>query len=276
MVNRVQRTPETGLRGEKLAESEEVTDVWSDPARYNRKPTGIVSVGGTLYLAVQDLRYGEGAFDDAPAASISRSDDHGRTWTRTSVPMFDDHRFTTVFFADFGRDSEHAVSALGADDGSYVYAYGQDWNWRASGAGTVPDPVDLYLARVPADAVQQRDRWEFFTGLDRDRPTWSARIEDKSPVLHDPLRRFLDTRPGKAGALTVVSQGHVLYNAPLDRYIYASWTDPTFELYEAPRPGGRGSGSTCTAPGSSSGTRRATRTTGRRTAATGPSCRRGT
>ncbi|MEJ5943961.1 DUF4185 domain-containing protein [Pseudokineococcus basanitobsidens] len=238
VVNRVQGTPETGLRGEKLAESEEVARVWSDPERYNRKPTGIVCVGGVLYLAVQDLRYGEAAFDDAPAASISRSDDHGRTWTTTDEPMFTDHRFTTVFFADLGRDSEHAVPTLGPVDGAYVYAYGLDWNWRTSNAGTVPDPVDLYLARVPGDAVQDRKSWEFLTGVRDGHPSWSPRIEDKAPVLHDPLRRFPDTRPGKNGALTVVSQGHVLYNAPLDRFLYASWSDPTFELYEAPRPWG--------------------------------------
>lgn len=239
VVSRIAGTPETGLTGEKLAESEAVADVWGDPAQYNRKPTGIVCVGGVLYLAVQDLRTADTPFDDAPNASISRSDDHGRTWVKTPTAMFTDHRFTTIFFADFGKDSAEAVPALGAHDGAYVYAYGMDWNWRASNAGSVPDPVDLYLARVPVAHVQDRSQWVFFSGTDTGgRPTWSPRIEEKAPVLHDPLRRFVDTRPGKSGNLTVVSQGGVLYNRALKRYLYTSWTDPSFEMYEAPQPWG--------------------------------------
>jgi hypothetical protein len=239
VVNRISGTPETGLTGVKLAESAQVANVWGDPAKYNRKPTGMVCVNETLYLAVQDLRYGDNAFDDVPNASISRSDDHGKTWHKTEQAMFTDHRFTTIFFIDFGKNSEHATRALGRRDGSYVYAYGMDWNWRLSGSGTVPDPVDLYLGRVPAGKVQDRTQWEFFTGTDRHgSPTWNRRIEKKVPVLHDPLRRYLDTRPGKSGNLTVVSQGGVLYNAPLKRYLYSSWSDPSFELYESPTPWG--------------------------------------
>lgn len=239
VVNRIDGTPETGLTGAKLAESAEVANVWADPAQYNRKPTGMVCVDGVLYLAVQDLKSGDNAFDDVPNASISRSDDHGRTWRKTSSAMFTDHRFTTIFFLDFGKNSENAVPALGHRDGGYVYAYGLDWNWRLSASGTVPDPVDLYLARVPAPSVQDRSAWEFFTGPDRhDRPQWTKRIEDKQPTLHDPLRRYVDTRPGQSGNLTVVSQGGVLYNRALDRYLYTTWTDPSFEFYESPTPWG--------------------------------------
>ncbi len=239
VVNRITGTPETGLTGVKLAESDEVATVWADPTRYNRKPTGMVCAGGVLYLAVQDLRFADPAFDDAPNASISRSDDHGVTWAKTTEPMFTDHRFTTVFFADFGRDSANIEHALGARDGAYVYAYSTDGNWRASNSGAVPDPVDLYLARVPADAVQDRRQWRFFTGTDRrGTPRWSPAIEAKVPVLHDPLRRYPDPRPGQVGNLTVISQGGVLYNRALDRYIYTSWTDPSFEFYEAPHPWG--------------------------------------
>lgn len=238
VVSRIAGTPETGLTGEKLAESEQVANVWADPTKYNRKPTGMVCTGGVLYLAVQDLKYGELAFDDVPNASISRSDDHGKTWQKTDKAMFTDYRFTTVFFLDFGKNSAHAVPALGRHDGAYVYAYGMDWNWRLSSANIVPDPVDLYLGRVPADSVQDRAKWEFFTGTRGRTPTWSARIEDKVPVLHDPLRRYLDPRPGQGGNLTVVSQGGVLYSPAFKRYIYSSWSDPSFELYESPTPWG--------------------------------------
>ncbi|SDT46841.1 DUF4185 domain-containing protein [Microlunatus soli] len=239
VVNRIAGTPETGLTGERLAASAQVAAVWGDPKLFNRKPTGMVCVNGVLYLAVQDLRYGDDAFNDVPNASISRSDDHGRTWKITEQAMFTDYRFTTIMFADFGKDSEHAVPALGADDGRYVYAYGLDWNWRASFNGIVPDPIDLYLARVPDDAVQDRARWEFFVGLDdQDRPRWSSRITDKVPVLHEPMRRYPDPRPGKNGSDTIIAQGGVLYNAPLRRYLYSTWTAGGLEFFEAPQPWG--------------------------------------
>jgi hypothetical protein len=53
----------------------------------------MICVDGVLYLAVQDLALD---FDDAPAATICRSDDKGRTWTwDKSAPMFGDYVFTT-------------------------------------------------------------------------------------------------------------------------------------------------------------------------------------
>jgi hypothetical protein len=239
VVNRIDGTPETGITGAKLAESDQVANVWADPAQYNRKPTGMVCVGGVLYIAVQDLKSGTNAFDDVPNASISRSDDHGKTWQKTATAMFPDHRFTTIFFLDFGKNSQESVPALGPLDGRYVYAYGLDWNWRKSVTGTVADPLDLYLARVPAGAVQDRTQWTFFTGADHSgKPRWSSAIEDKQPVLHDGTRRYLDVRPGNSGNLPVVSQGGVLYNKALRRYIYTSWTDPSFEFYESPTPWG--------------------------------------
>ncbi|HEX3814056.1 MAG TPA: hypothetical protein VHX59_14565 [Mycobacteriales bacterium] len=238
VVNRIDGTPATGLTGVKLAESEQVANVWADPKEYNRKPTGMVCVDGVLYLAVQDLKSGTNAFDDVPNASISRSDDHGKTWKITSTAMFPDYRFTTIFFLDFGKNSENAVPALGRADGGYVYAYGLDWNWRSSGAGTVPDPVDMYLARVPAASVQDRAKWTFYTGMNHGQPQWSPRIEDKQAVLHDATRRYLDLRPGQSGNLPVISQGGVIYNKALKRYLYTSWTDPSFEFYESPTPWG--------------------------------------
>src|SRR5215475_12950661 len=109
---------------------------------YNRKSTGMVCVNGTLYLAIQNLnKTPEAPFDDAPSASISKSTDHGVTWTwDKSAPMFSDHKFTTIFFLDFGKNNANAID-------KYVYAYGLDNNWRQA-FGTVLDPVDVYLARV--------------------------------------------------------------------------------------------------------------------------------
>lgn len=242
VVNKVYGDPSRGISGERLASGDEVAPIWSDPEKYNRKPTGMVSVDGILYLAVQDLNKepGEGfqgrTFNDAPAATIVKSTDKGRTWTWDPTgPMFRDHTFTTVMFLDYGRDYANNVF----DD--YVYAYGLDYNWRASFSKTVPDPTRLYLARVPKWGLQDVGTWEFYTGDLEGNASWSKRgdIAAKKPVLVDE-RRVYENVPGNTGpeAMTVLSQGGIVYNKPLDRYIYASWTEYTFEFYEAPRPWG--------------------------------------
>ncbi len=78
-------------------------------------------------------------FNEAPTATIVRSDDLGRTWSWPDEPMFTDHTFTTVMFLDLGQ----------ANGGSeQVYAYGIDGNWRTSFSKIVADPTELFLGRV--------------------------------------------------------------------------------------------------------------------------------
>jgi hypothetical protein len=236
VVNRITGTPAADdLAGTALAFGDAVGQVWSG-ADFTRKPTGMLCVDGVIYLAVQDLRHD---FNEAPAATIARSDDRGKTWTwDTTAPMFDDHEFTTIFFADFGKDAEHAP------DG-YAYAYGLDGNWRDSFDDSVPDPTELFLARVPTDSVQDRATWEFYAGEPGDaEPTWTDDIGDKRPVLVDDRRQH----PGDGGVeagqtvgahdLSVISQGGVTYVPAQDRSLYTSWTELTFEFYAAPQPWG--------------------------------------
>ncbi|WP_159001387.1 hypothetical protein [Streptomyces sp. SBT349] len=215
------------LTGHQL--STDVGQVWTP--EHSRKPTGMACVDGDLYLAVQDLAFD---FNDAPAATIARSTDKGETWTwDRSAPMFGEGVFTTVMFLDYGRDYAHAP-----DD--YVYAYGLDHNWRDSFNDRVPDPVDLYLGRVPQDSVMDRGAWEFVSGTDGSgAPTWSSDIAERAPVLHDDRHIYQDVfTDNRVENTTVLGQGGIVYNAPLDRYIYTSWTEYTFEFYESPTPWG--------------------------------------
>lgn len=240
-VSRISGTPETGLRGMRLAAGAELGPIWVN-GTYNRKPTGIVAVDGDrdghdeLYLVVQMLNDAPNndAFNDVPAASIVRSNDYGVTWTPTKNPMFTNYTFTTVWFLDYGKSQMHA-SVLGPDGSQYVYAYGLDHNWRDSISGTVPDPQSLYLARAPVASIQDISKWEFFSGT-ASTPEWNTDIERRKPVLHDTQRVYRggETKDG----FSVLSQGSVVYNAPLNRYLYTSWTDYTFEFYEAPQPWG--------------------------------------
>jgi hypothetical protein len=218
------------LWGRTISAGDSLGQVWTSGRRYNRKPTGMLCVDGTMYVAIQDLNLN---YDDAPAASISKSVDHGVTWTWDhSGPMFNNYKFTTLMFLDYGKNYENAID-------QYVYVYGLDNNWRDSFTHTVPDPVDLYLARVPRTSVQDRSAWEFFAGLDdQGNPRWSTNIKDKSTVLHDERRVYSKLTSTEVSNLTVLGQGGIVFNKPLNRYIYTSWTEYTFEFYEAPTPWG--------------------------------------
>ncbi|MFI2510465.1 FG-GAP-like repeat-containing protein [Streptomyces sp. NPDC018972] len=216
-----------GLTGSQL--STDVGQIWS--AGHNRKPTGMACVNGDLYLVVQDLAHD---FNDAPAATIARSTDKGRTWTwDRNRPMSGGGVFTTVMFLDYGKNYANAP-----DD--HVYAYGLDHNWRDSFDNTVPDPVDLYLARVHKNSVMDENAWQYMSGTDTSgNPVWSTEISQRKPVLHDDRRVYQNVlTPGRARDMTVLGQGGVVYNKPLNRYIYTSWTEYTFEFYESPTPWG--------------------------------------
>jgi hypothetical protein len=118
-----------------------------------------------------------------------------------------------------------------------VYAYGLDDNWAFT--GRVTPPTKLYLARVPNDRIQDRSAWEFFSGT-AEAPAWSPAIAQRVAVLDDDRRVY--TAPlnpmVQPQQMTVLAQGGVVYDAPLHRYLYTSWTEYTFEFYEAPAPWG--------------------------------------
>lgn len=228
VVNRISgQVP--NLRGQALATGDAVGRIWNNNGNYNRKPTSMLCIDNTLYLAIQDLSID---FNDAPTASISKSTDHGRTWTWPDAPMFDNYQFTTLMFLDYGRNSVNAID-------EYVYVYGLDYNWRESVNHRVPDPLHLYLARVPRNAIQMRGAWEFYSGMDEaDQPRWSFDINHRLPVLDFDRADYLQNSPLHFVNLPALAQGGIVYNKPLNRYIYSSWTQYTFEFYEAPQPWG--------------------------------------
>ena len=227
-VSRISGMP-PHLTGTVLADN--VGTNWSGPG-FNRKPTGMLCTHGAIYLAFQNLD--SVGFNSAPAASIAKSTDRGVTWHwDTTAPMFGGPGklalFTTIFFLDFGRSSEHSIDR-------YVYAYGLDRNWRSQQA--------LYLGRVPASRVQTESAWQFYAGADaKGRPVWTHNITAKQPVLLDTRQVHRDNpreNPGSTCPATdsVIAQGGVVYDKPLGRYLFTSWSCTTHEFYEAPTPWG--------------------------------------
>lgn len=238
VLNRLSGNIDTfDLRGTRLYPSTPLSQVWAHPDVYNRKPTGMVSVNGDLYLAIQDLNKSQtpGIFNDAPNATIIRSNDKGITWMwDKEQAMFSGYKFTTIMFLDYGKDSSDNIFD------EYVYAYGLDFNWRDSFSNTVPDPQSLYLARMPKDSIQDRSKWEFYTGDLQGNATWSepGNLNARKPVLTDQRRVYTNRIVGFSESYSVLSQGSIVYNRAIERYIYSSWTEYTFEFYESPTPWG--------------------------------------
>jgi Domain of unknown function (DUF4185) len=199
---------------------------------YTDKPTGMVCVGGRIYLAYQNLN--EDTFDDAPAASIVESQDHGVTWSANPAkPMFGTpgnasdpkaYLFTTIFFLDFGWNHENAID-------QFVYAYGLDNDWR--------DQTAVYLARVPATSILDRSTWQFFAGLKGNNPEWTSNITQKRAVLTDQRELYQHVFAIDCPAdQKIIAQGGAVYDRPLNRYLMTTWGCATHEFYESPTPWG--------------------------------------
>lgn len=228
-VSRISGMP-PHLKGKTIATN--IGTDWSGPG-YNQKPTGMLCIGGAIYLAFQNLK--EHTFNSAPAASIAKSTDDGQTWTwNKAAPMFgtpnnpnnpEAYKFTTIFFLDYGKNSDNAID-------NYVYAYGLDHNWS--------DQQALYLARVPDNRIMQRSAWEFYAGTNADgTPQWTKDITRKQAVLTDDRLLYAHKSAGFCPAKQhVIGQGGVVYDKPLRRYIFTSWSCATNQMYEAPEPWG--------------------------------------
>ena len=199
---------------------------------YTDKPTGMACVNGAIYLAYQNLN--ENTFEDAPAASVVESTDHGVTWSQNpATPMFGtpgdfanplSYKFTTIFFLDFGQDYGDAID-------NYVYAYGLDNDWR--------DQTAIYLARVPSTSVLDRSTWQFFAGLSGSTPEWTSNITQKVAVLTDQRELYQNMFGSDCPTdQKVIAQGGAVYDQPLNRYIMVTWGCATHEFYESPTPWG--------------------------------------
>jgi hypothetical protein len=136
VVNRISGMP-PNLSGTTLATN--VGTDWSGPG-YNRKPTGMLCVNNTLYLAFQNLQMN--TFNSAPAASIAKSTDHGATWTwDTSAPMFANGAFTAIFFLDFCCANSQVLGQGGVTYDAPLHRYiFSSWSYATQDFYESPSP----------------------------------------------------------------------------------------------------------------------------------------
>lgn len=208
-----------------------------DPRR-GVKPAGLLSLGGTIYLAAELHNYGEDPNfrrQQNVSAWILTTRGYGLTWNREATPQdFFTGRLSSPHFIQFGQDY------AGARD-EYVYAsfpVGEDGNsyWENGDA--------MLLGRVLQDELLRRESWEFWTGADaHNRPAWSKDEQRAQPIF---------------AYHHMTGENHIAYNAGLGRYIlgnysfidaagnprpyHQAWPESArrsqLTLYEAPEPWG--------------------------------------
>jgi len=184
------------------------------PATFTGKPTGIISVGGTLYMAVVDN-------DTWLREKFGRSTDGGMTWTFNSDSGWDfaepDGAFSDATLLNFGKDN------AGARDG-YVYAYSADERARDLTGKTL---TGIVMFRTPAAHIMDRSYYEYYAGVTGGgQPVWTADITQRMPVFTDPNGVGYGAR--------------VMFNPGVGRYILTAWHNQTggWGIFDAPEPWG--------------------------------------
>jgi hypothetical protein len=221
------------------------------------KTDGVISVDGTLYVAVARQVDGYGGYpvgyQASTDASIIKSTDHGRTWSNgfgtTNDPngaapppspsgkgaeaMFPGSSFGTPVFINYGQDDNPASTADGGD--RYVYAMSND-GWAYDGNYEM-------LGRVLRSKIGDLNAadWQFYTGPPggngMSSANWSSDVSKATHIITAPHE---------------LDQGGVQYLSGLHKYIFTTGYYPfnsqwphngqasqsTWTIYQAPHPWG--------------------------------------
>jgi hypothetical protein len=179
------------------------------PDGANWKLMNAYAVDGALYMFLTRCVYPWKSFDPQQRhwwlnASVIKSTDSGKTWTRAAQdnyehPMFPGHRFATPYFVWYGKDG--AASNDNAD--KYVYA--------VSNNGFFENGDDYVLGRVLRSrlpALSAAD-WSFYKGGNGMQDgSWARSLDGARPILANPRRSSM------TGATYVPALG---------RYVLVAW-----------------------------------------------------
>jgi len=166
------------------------------------KPTGMISVDGILYLAVQNVNgmrvppFNMNS-QHGTDSTIINSFNNGAFWAPSfqniKEPMFPGYKFGGPAFINFGKNNENAI-----DD--YVYAVSAD-QWD--------NGSNLRLGRVPKQHIMERGAWQWVRAFDsNDNAVFGYGLEDAIPIL---------------SIHGCISAPEMVYIKQLDRYILLTW-----------------------------------------------------
>jgi hypothetical protein len=177
------------------------------------KPAGLISVQGVLYLAVENMNYGDNPqFNRQHNVNgwIITSNDFGKTWKVDATKRdFFSGRVASAHFIQFGKDNADAPD-------EYVYAY---FPAADDGKSYWENQDYLLLGRVPRDQILVRSAWKFFAGRQPSgEELWDADSAKAAQVFRYPH---------------MTGEDHVTYNPVLKRYLLANYG---FHDHGNPRP----------------------------------------
>ena len=201
------------------------------------KACGQECIDGVFYAFVSRNTYGSDSHDPltrqtARNASLIKSTDHGRTWTRSAQenyerPMWSGGSFGAPFFVHYGRNGGQ-VEQDGATQ--YVYACSTNGFWN--------DGDTLILGRVLRSQLSRLNSadWEYLSARDGSTTSsWSRSINRAVPILNRPRRC------GQTPITFVTEVGVYLLVSWYNTETMTRWFKPNrmrYDFYQAPHPWG--------------------------------------
>lgn len=182
----------------------------ADP-QVNDKPSSLLFLNGRLYGQFHS------PLGDPWIGYLAYSDDYGKTWTRVGFYREWEKRpdngsvwtrernscFRCLFFINMGKNYE-----LNKDGYVYALGIGTEWDWNAG----------VRLARVAKNEILNYEAYEYFTGIEDNKPQWSKSQFDAVPL----------------DGVNAIEQGSAMYHPGIGRYLFFTKS----ELYDAPNPWG--------------------------------------
>ena len=237
-LNKLTGPDQDHLKGELVNSMDEYGksgDTGADGATW--KITGQECIDGVFYGFVVRNIYGHKSKDPLMRqtsfnASLIKSTDHGKTWTRTAKenydsPMWPGSRFGAPCFFHFGKNGGTEMHD-GADN--YVYAISNNGFWNGGD--------DMIVARVLRSALPNLNAsdWSYFTGGDgASQESWSHDLSKAQPILKIPAKLGW-TSPAYIPAL-----GRYLLVSWYVSPTLTHWFDPklvTYDFYQSEHPWG--------------------------------------